>query len=67
MDFSVTRVINQCDVSGLTRLEADRGTRGNIEPFAKRHVPIKIERFVGLEKMIVRVNLDRTVTRIRNR
>src|SRR5258708_29645309 len=43
----------------LARLEAPRGTGGDVEAEAPRLVAVEAQRRVGLEEMIMRAHLDR--------
>src|SRR5258705_8698639 len=55
---------HQLHVARLSRLETHRGAGGNIEPHAARFLALEFQRRIGLEEMIMRADLDRTVARI---
>jgi hypothetical protein len=52
---------DQFDRALLPRLETHRGASGDIEPETARGGAIKAQRLVGLEKMVVRPDLDRPI------
>src|ERR1700730_14778944 len=57
---------HQLHVARLPRLEPHRGAGGDIEPHAARLFAVELQRRIGLEEMVVRADLDRTVAGIGN-
>src|SRR5258707_14623274 len=58
---------DQRDLARLARLEAHGRASGDIEPHAARLFAIELQRQIGLEKMIVRPDLDRPIAAIGDR
>src|SRR6516165_6920709 len=58
---------DQRDFARLARLEAHGRAGGDIEPHAARLFAIELQRRIGLEKMIVRPDLDRPIATIGDR
>src|SRR4030095_12617262 len=58
---------NQRDLARLSRFEAHRRPGGNIEPHAARLFAVELERRIGLEKMIMRADLNRPIAGIGDR
>src|SRR6516162_4499552 len=58
---------DQRDLARLARLEAHGRAGGDIEPHAARLFAIELQRRIGLEKMIVRADLDRPIAAIGDR
>src|SRR5580693_7832541 len=58
---------DELHVAGLPRLEAHRGAGRDVEPHAARFLAVELQRRIGLEEMVVRADLDRTVATIGDR
>src|ERR1700730_1916955 len=58
---------DQRDLARLARLEAHGRAGGDIKPHAARLFAIELQRRIGLEKMIVRPDLDRPIAAIGDR
>src|SRR3954468_19459263 len=55
------------DIARLSRLEPHGGAGRDIEPHAASLLAVELQRRIGLEEMIVRADLDRTVACVGNR
>ncbi len=66
IDLAFTRQRHQFYLAALARLEAHRGTGSDVETKAACRVAIKLQRRVGLGKVIVGANLHRAITRVGN-
>src|SRR6266699_6248032 len=58
--------LNQGNHLRISRLEADRGSGGNIQPHPVRRSAVEPQRAIHFEKMEMRTNLDGTVACIGN-
>src|SRR5271154_3123061 len=63
-DLAIPREGYQRHRARLARLEAHRGSRGDVQPHAVGDLAIEAQRIVGLEEVIVRADLDRTIAAI---
>src|ERR1700738_3998062 len=52
---------HELHVAGLPRFDPHRGARRDVEPHAAGFFSVELQRRVGLEEMIVRADLDRTI------
>jgi hypothetical protein len=64
VDDAIARQGDQADRARLPRLESHRGARGDIETVATGLLAIEVERRIRLEEVIVRADLNRSVTGI---
>jgi hypothetical protein len=67
VDCALAGNCNKRHFARLSRLEADRSAGRNIEPHAARFFTVELQRRIGFEKMIMRADLDRPITRISDR
>src|SRR4029077_5714261 len=58
---------DELHLAGLAGLEPHRGAGRNVEPHAAGLLALELQRRVGLEEMVVRADLDRTVAGIGDR
>src|ERR1700722_10290060 len=58
---------DELHVAGLSRLEAHRGAGRDVEPHAARLLAVELQRRIGLEKLVLGADLDRTVAGIGDR
>jgi hypothetical protein len=65
-DDAIARIRDQRYLACLPGLKTDRRSSRNVEPLAAGRVTVEIQRGVGLKKMIVRADLDRTVAGVGN-
>src|SRR5262245_49515613 len=61
---SLARVAHERDVALLTGLEADGRARRDVEAEAARLVAVEDQRVVGLEEVVVRADLDRSIAAV---
>ena len=61
---TIARKGYQSHLARLTGLEPHRRAGGNVEPHAARLGAIEAQRRVGLEEMIMRADLDRSIARV---
>src|SRR5580704_19742787 len=66
VDGACARNRDQRHLAALTGLEAHRGAGRNIEAHAAGLYTIELQRWIGLEKVIVRADLDRPVAAVRD-
>src|SRR5262249_20759306 len=67
VDRALARERNQSDLARLARLKAHRRSGGDVEPHAARLLAVELQRRVGLEKLVVRADLDRPIAGIGHR
>src|SRR4029077_13229336 len=67
VDGTLARERHEPYLARLPRLEPHRRAGGDIEPHAARLFAVKFQRRIGLEEMIVRADLDRTIAGIGDR
>src|ERR1700722_8263819 len=67
VDGPLSRQRDEMHLAGLSRFEPHGGAGGDVEAHAARFLAIEFQRWIGLEEMIVRADLDRAVTGIGDR
>src|SRR5258707_11478637 len=67
IDHALTRECHEMHVAGLAGLETHRGAGGDVEAHAAGLFAVELQRRVGLEEMVVRADLDRTVAGVGDR
>src|SRR5262245_61643349 len=67
VDGAFARQRQELHVTGLAGLEARRGARRDVKPHPARASAVELQRRIGLEEMVVRADLDRTVAGVGHR
>src|SRR6516162_10109113 len=67
VDGALARERHELNLARLSGLEPHRRAGGDIEPHAARFFAVEFQRRIGLEEMIVRADLDRTIAGIGDR
>src|SRR3974390_895351 len=67
VDRALARERHELHLASLPGLEPHRRAGGDIEPHAARFFAVEFQRRIGLEEMVVRADLDRTIAGIGHR
>jgi hypothetical protein len=66
-DFSIARNRDQLHIAALARLKPDSGACSYVQTHPMSGVTVKIERDIGLRKVIMAADLHGTIPGVRNR